>query len=113
MSGALTTGADSEGATDHAAADERQPGEHPKRGRPEDQRPHLFNLVSLGLSSRLTTAAVMTFTLCIVVPATDSCAQRPSKVHQCVTEVHGGRPVGDPDDRVRWACAQNESRLCG
>ena len=94
MSGALAPGAYREGTAEHAAADERQPGKHPKRGRPEDQRPHLFNLASLGISSRLTTAAVMTFTLCIVGPAADSCAQRPSNVYQCVTEVSvAARPV--------------------
>jgi len=110
VSGAVTAGADSEGTTERAAADERQPGKHPKRGWPEDQRPHLFNLASLGFSSRLTTAAVMTFTLCIVGPASDSCAQRPSKVHQSVTEVNAGLPVSDPDDRFRWASAQTERR---
>jgi hypothetical protein len=113
VSDALTAGGYGEGTTEHAAANERQSGKHPKRGRPEDQRPHLFNLASLGISSRLTTAAVMTFTLCIVGPTAHRCAQRPSKVHQRVTEVYVGLPVSDLDDCIRWACAQNERRLFG
>jgi len=85
MNGVLAARADGECTADHAAADERQPGKHAKRGWSEDQRPHRFNLVSLGRSGRLTTVAVMPFTLCMVCPAAHRCAQRPSPVHQFVT----------------------------
>jgi hypothetical protein len=67
-------GADGERTTHQAARDEHETGKHSERCWPDDQRPHRYNLTSLGSLGRLIAAAAMTLTLCIVGQASHRCA---------------------------------------